>query len=155
MSDNLHASCVVVGEAGILLRGPSGSGKSTLARRIVEEAQRRGLFARLVGDDRINLSVQDGRLVAKGHAALAGLIEARGIGILHNACEAAAVVRLVVEVGSARLDRMPAREELSAELAGVSVPTMAAEPGDADRVLLRLDASLIHCDGNASCTHTL
>ena len=31
----LHASCVVVGEAGILIRGPSGSGKSSLAREIV------------------------------------------------------------------------------------------------------------------------
>ena len=34
----VHATCVVIGEAGVLLRGPSGSGKSTLARRLVEGA---------------------------------------------------------------------------------------------------------------------
>ncbi len=36
-----HASCVVVGEAGVLIRGPSGSGKSTLAREILDLAARR------------------------------------------------------------------------------------------------------------------
>ena len=48
----IHATVVLVGEAGVLIRGASGSGKSALALALMSEAGRRGLFARLVGDDR-------------------------------------------------------------------------------------------------------
>ena len=51
----VHATCVVVDGAGVLIRGPSGSGKSTLARRLIELGQARGLEVALVGDDRIHL----------------------------------------------------------------------------------------------------
>ena len=37
----VHATCVVVEGAGVLIRGVSGSGKSTLARRVMELAQAR------------------------------------------------------------------------------------------------------------------
>jgi HPr kinase/phosphorylase len=135
----LHASCVVVGEAGILLRGPSGSGKSTLARRIVEEARQRGHFARLVGDDRILLSVRAGRVLVRPHPALEGALEVRGIGIVEDEYADAAVVRLVVDCGTAPA-RFPDLQQRFTELFGVRIPLLAAGLAQADAVLLRLAA---------------
>jgi hypothetical protein len=136
----VHASCVLVGEAGVLLRGPSGSGKSTLARRVVEEAQRRGLFARLVGDDRILIAVRAGRLLARTHPALAGAIEVRGTGIVETEHVGEAVVRLVVDCG-AHPPRFPELEQRFADVLGVRLPLVSADPAQADAVLLRLSAT--------------
>ena len=72
----IHASCVELAGAGILLRGPSGSGKSDLALRLIDSG------ARLVADDRTDLVVEDGRLIASSPAPIAGKLEVRGVGIL-------------------------------------------------------------------------
>ena len=66
MSDpgTIHAGCVLVGEAGLLIRGASGSGKSTLAREVVSRAVQAGRFGRLVSDDRTRIEARHGRLVA-------------------------------------------------------------------------------------------
>lgn len=134
---SVHASCVIVGEAGILLRGSSGSGKSTLARRIIDGARQRGLFARLVGDDRIILAVRSGRILARSHPVLAGFLEVRGTGIVELAHAARAVVRLVVDCGT-RQPRLPEPDQRVADLLGVRLPLMAADPTQADTVLLSL-----------------
>ncbi len=60
---------------GVLIEGPSGAGKSDLALRALE----RGFS--LVADDRVRLFVSGGRLYGRAPSALAGLIEARGIGV--------------------------------------------------------------------------
>lgn len=135
----LHASCVLVGEAGILLKGPAGSGKSSLSRRVVEAARRQGLFARLVGDDRILVSASAGRLLAGPHPALAGAIEVRGMGILEMSHAAAAVVRLVVDCGDAP-ERFPSEDQRVTEICGIVLPRLAAGPEEADKVLLKLTA---------------
>ena len=49
----LHATAVVVGESGVLLRGPSGAGKSSLALALIWAARERAGFAALVADDRV------------------------------------------------------------------------------------------------------
>jgi serine kinase of HPr protein (carbohydrate metabolism regulator) len=116
----IHATALVIGEAGILIRGPSGCGKSRLALDLITEAKRRGLFARLVGDDRIAIAARGGRLVARPHPAISGQIESRGEGILDLGCEYAAVIRLVVEMAGeaptapVRLPEAPARASLCA-----------------------------------------
>jgi serine kinase of HPr protein (carbohydrate metabolism regulator) len=72
----IHATCVARDGIGVLLRGASGSGKSDLAFRLME----RGF--RLVADDRVDLRRSAGGLLASAPAALGGLIELRGIGIV-------------------------------------------------------------------------
>jgi HPr kinase/phosphorylase len=144
----VHATCIVVGEAGILLRGRPGAGKSTLARRIVENAGRRGRFARLVSDDRVLVEPRAGRLLARAHGTTAGLIEARGLGLMRADHEAAAIVRLVVDVGGPPLDRMPEKEDLEVVLQGVPLLRLAAGPEEADRVLLHLDGTILHAIWN-------
>lgn len=141
MSDGgfTHATCVVIGEAGVLIRGPAGSGKSTLARELLQEARRLGWFARLVGDDRIHLRALNGRLVARPHPAIAGRLEVRGMGIRGGLHVAGAVVRLVVDCGYPRLDRMPEEAQNWADMKGLNVRRVVAGAGQADRVLLALE----------------
>ena len=118
---SLHASCVAWGEVGILLRGPAGSGKSSLARALVDAG------GRLVGDDRVGVSAAHGRLVARGHPALAGLIELRGLGPVPAERRAdAAVLRLVVDLADAA-PRLP--EAGTADLAGIALPRLVLAPG--------------------------
>ncbi|HEX2136131.1 MAG TPA: serine/threonine protein kinase [Microvirga sp.] len=138
--ETVHATCVVIDEAGVLIRGAPGAGKSTLARELVAAAALAGRFARLVSDDRTRLAARHGRLVAEAVGATAGWIEARGVGILSVAHEPRAVVRLLVELSAEEPNRMPTPEEGLATLCGVMVSCIRARSGTplADLVLFRL-----------------
>ena len=139
----LHASCVVVREAGVLIRGPSGSGKSSLAWDLIYEAERLGRFARLVGDDRVRVSNRNGRLVATAVPAIAGKLEARGSGVLTMPYENSAIVRMVIDCLSEHPPRLPAPSERTMSLCGVSLPRLGTrnEPGLSRIILWRLDHS--------------
>ena len=127
---SIHATAVIIGEAGVLIRGPSGAGKSALALALIAAAARAGRFARLVGDDRVRLSVSHGRLIARGHPAVAGRIERRGQGVEATAHEGAAVVRLVVDLIAAAVSaRLPAEEELRQDILGLEIPRMTLISG--------------------------
>src|SRR5262245_54700927 len=105
---SIHASCVLVGARGVLIRGPSGAGKSRLALQPFRAAERGEIpFARLVSDDRTFVTPSHGRLLARPAPQLAGMIEVRGSGIERVAHEPVAVVGLVVDLASAG-ERMPA-----------------------------------------------
>lgn len=73
---NIHASCVAIGKHGVLILGDSGAGKSDLALRLIDDG------ARLVSDDRTELYVSRGMLHARAPKSIAGLLEARGLGIV-------------------------------------------------------------------------
>lgn len=123
---SVHASCVLIGEGAILIRGASGAGKSTLALALIEAAGRAGAFARLVGDDRIALATRGGRLVARGSPAIVGRVEVRGLGILPVAFEAVGVVRLVVDLLDGEAVRLPERFQSEIDLCGVTLPRVAS-----------------------------
>ena len=72
----LHASAVEIGGHAVLLTGASGRGKSDLALRLIDRG------AVLIADDQVQLTVDDARLLASPPAAIAGLVEIRGIGIV-------------------------------------------------------------------------
>jgi len=125
-SISLHASAVVIGEAAILIRGASGAGKSSLALGLITAAERAGRFARLVGDDRIELAARNGRLVAWGHARIGGMVERRGQGILQMDYEPAAIVRLVVDIlGLAEAKRFPEEMDDRITLCGIDLPLIS------------------------------
>ncbi len=93
---------VVAGETtGVLIRGASGTGKSGLALNLIARG------ARLVADDRVMLEVRDGRLLASAPPPLAGLIEARGLGLLRLPHVEAAEIGIVVDLDHAPEARMP------------------------------------------------
>jgi HPr kinase/phosphorylase len=138
----LHAGCVLVGEAGILLRGPPGCGKSTLARRLVAEAERHGRFAAHVADDRVLVEARHGRLLARPHSAIAGLQEVRGLGVRRVVAEPAARLRLVVDLG-AEAERLPEPASQRADILGVTLPRLTAR--DAEAALERIGLMLAAC----------
>jgi HPr kinase/phosphorylase len=126
----VHASAVLAGARAILIRGPAGAGKSRLALGLIQAAQC-GLipFARLVGDDRIELAASHGRLLARAPAALAGLIEVRGLGIRRLAHEPVAVVGLVVDLALSQTERLPGMAEREVAVDGIILPRLAMGPG--------------------------
>ncbi len=130
----LHASCAArsgpAGTSAVLLLGPPGSGKSDLLLRLLA----RGF--QLVADDQV--MVEDG--VASAPAALAGILEVRGLGLFRLPCIAAAPLRLIVRLGppAARLPE-PERDET------LHLPVVHIDPATAsapERVALALDAAI-------------
>jgi HPr kinase/phosphorylase len=101
VSQTLHASCVAVGDRGLLILGPSGSGKSGLALRLIS------LGAALVADDQTTLTVETGRLVARCPTPIRALIEARGVGLLRAPTVEAATIALIVDLGRTEDQRLP------------------------------------------------
>lgn len=97
----LHATCVAVGEAGVLLTGPSGSGKSALALALMAYG------AVLVADDQTVLAVQGDAVVATCPPAIKGMIEARGMGLLNAETRERVAIRLVVDLGQTESLRLP------------------------------------------------
>ena len=136
----IHASCVLVGETGILIRGESGSGKSRLVGELLIGARQLGWFARLVADDRVHIQAKHGRLVARAVAPLAGALEVRGLGIVQLVHEPAAVVRLLIEASPDHPARLPEAVERETSIEGVRLPCLVAPAGSgpAHRVLARL-----------------
>lgn len=99
----VHASCVAVEQRAVLILGPSGSGKSGLALRLMAYG------AALVADDRTELHLRDGVLVARSPSALRGMIEARGVGVLNAPVQDEAAVVLAVDLATPETDRLPQR----------------------------------------------
>lgn len=123
----IHASAVLIGPKAVLIRGASGTGKSGVAWQLIE-AGRQGLFpfARLVGDDRVELEAAHGRLLVRPAQTLAGLLEIRGLGIRRLAYEPVAAVGLVLDLGPPGPDRLPEAGQERAIVAGISLPRLAA-----------------------------
>ncbi|OCO99557.1 MULTISPECIES: serine kinase [unclassified Ensifer] len=78
---NVHGTAIVLGTRGFLITGPSGVGKSKLALACIAAARQAGEFAALIADDRVDLLLEHGRIVARCPATIQGLIEIRGAGI--------------------------------------------------------------------------
>jgi HPr kinase/phosphorylase len=119
--ENVHATGIVLGSAGVMLRGPSGAGKSLLALSLIDQWESRGLGARLVADDRLDLEVLKNRLVMHARPAIAGLAELRGRGIVMRAHVERAPVQLVVDLVD-RLERMVEEDDLVTEIMGITLP---------------------------------
>ncbi|HEY2227794.1 MAG TPA: HPr kinase/phosphatase C-terminal domain-containing protein [Xanthobacteraceae bacterium] len=130
MTATVHASAVLVGPRAILIRGPAGSGKTRLALGLIQAAAC-GLipFARLVGDDRVELAASHGRLLARPAPALAGLVEVRGLGIRRLDHEAVAVVGLVVDLARPAAERLPDAGAQQTTVTGVILPVLSIAPG--------------------------
>ncbi|MGM0585088.1 MAG: HPr kinase/phosphorylase [Pseudomonadota bacterium] len=134
----LHASCVACegpgGPCAALILGPSGSGKSALALEVISRG------GRLVADDRTELAREGAGLTARASEAIAGLIEARGVGLLRLPALARAPVALAADLGEAEAERLPPPRSL--ELLGVSLPLLrlAGNPGAAAALVCLLRA---------------
>jgi HPr kinase/phosphorylase len=126
----VHACAVLAGARAILIRGPAGAGKSRLALGLIQAAEGGLLsFARLVGDDRLELAASHGRLLARPAPELAGLIEVRGLGIRRLDHEPVAVVGLVVDLADLQAERLPGTSGQEVAITGIVLPRLAIAPG--------------------------
>ena len=103
----MHASCVAVSGRAVLITGPSGSGKSALALTLLAHG------AGLVADDQTEVFLDGDRVMARCPAALSGLIEARGLGILTSPPAGPSPVVLVADLGQPEPDRLPPRRRVT------------------------------------------
>ena len=129
----VHATCIAVEGAGVLLRGASGCGKSDLALRLVAAG------ARLVADDQVICrATAEGQVQASPPPALAGWLEVRGIGIVPLPYQESVPLVLVVDLLTADAEERDAGERLppvrTCSLAGVVLPWVALAPFQASAV---------------------
>ena len=130
----VHATCVALryGRSwrAVLLRGPSGAGKSDLALRLIEAG------GRLVADDQTELRREGKKLIASAPPRIAGLIEARGLGIVKLArdqlVKRAELVLLVDLSHPERIERLP--EPSSESILGIELPLVALAPFETSSV---------------------
>lgn len=117
----LHATCVALKDQGVLLIGASGRGKSDLALRLIDGG---GV---LVADDQVAIERTDDRVVARPAAALQGLIEARGVGILRLPHRSSCPLSLVVDLDTVGpWPRLP--EPSTHRLLGIDLPRLHLDP---------------------------
>ena len=128
----VHATTVAIGGRAILLRGPSGSGKSDLALRLIDAG------AKLVADDQSRLWRDGDAILVHAPGTIAGLIEARGVGIVKvDAVPQAALALIADLVAPQHVERLP--ELRSETIFGLAIPRVAVAPFEASApIKLRL-----------------
>ncbi len=117
----VHASTVACERNGqspgaVLITGPSGSGKSSLALCLM------ALGARLIADDQTILIRDVTGILTRAPAATRGLIEARGVGLLHADPLPEAALVLVIDLGQIESDRLPPFRSI--DLLGLTLPLL-------------------------------
>ncbi len=112
----VHATAVALGDRAALIRGAAGSGKSALALWLMAAG------ADLVADDRTLVRLSGDRVIASPPPTIAGLIEARGVGILRAHHKAAARLVCVVDLDIVETDRLPPPR--FTEILGQSLPVI-------------------------------
>jgi serine kinase of HPr protein (carbohydrate metabolism regulator) len=115
----LHAGLIALRDRGrwrgVLIEGPSGSGKSDLALRAIAAGWS------LVADDRTLVWTSGGHVFGRAAPALAGLIEARGVGVVAMPAREFAPIDLVVHcIRADAMERMP--ENQARDLLGTAIP---------------------------------
>ncbi|NIZ15294.1 HPr kinase/phosphorylase [Phaeobacter sp. HF9A] len=111
-----HASCVALNERGVLILGPSGSGKSALALELMARG------AQLVADDRTEIWREQDQLWARAPEAIAGLIEARGVGLLRAKAVAQVQLHVIVDLAQLETERLP--RHVTQQILGLSLPRL-------------------------------
>jgi HPr kinase/phosphorylase len=129
----IHASCAAREGYGVLLLGPSGAGKSDLLLRLLDYG-----FG-LVADDQV--CIESG--FASAPAALAGLLEVRGLGIFRLPFVHRVPLVLIIELATGLRMPSPAQHsELRLPLVLID-PALCSAPA---RVALSLDCILERVD---------
>ena len=93
-SSIVHATAVFFPQeqGSVLIRGPSGSGKSDLAFRLIEQG------AQLVSDDQVALFNRRDKIYVEAIESIRGLLEVRGLGLLHYPPAMMSELLLVVDL---------------------------------------------------------
>jgi HPr kinase/phosphorylase len=107
MVQTVHATTVAIDGKGVMLTGKAGAGKSALALALM------ALGAQLVADDRTELEVKAGQVIARCPKAIRGLIEARGLGILNADSLDCVALHLVIDLDHPETERVPPKRAVT------------------------------------------
>lgn len=118
---SFEASCVAVGEVGVLLLGAPGSGKSDLALRLID----RGAY--LVSDGKVNVYSENDQLLAAAPPSRAGKISLHGLPDVILPAMHDVPIRLVVHL-TAEPEKVSLPEAF--ECLGCKLPVMAVNPAE-------------------------
>jgi HPr kinase/phosphorylase len=128
----LHASCVALGDHGILIIGASGAGKSDMVLQLIDQPGygigAALIHARLVADDQTVIERRGDALYASSPKPIAGLLEIRGQGIVAVDHMPEARLALTVRlVAAAEIERLPEDTQVY-RIAGLALPAIAVDP---------------------------
>ena len=128
---NIHTTCIAFNGRGVLIFGAPGSGKSDLALRCIANKN-----AILVADDRTNIDIREGRIIASCPANIKGMLEVRGVGIhkMHS---------LEFLKSYKDMERLP--EPAFYEIGGIKIPLLKLYPFEAsapDKLVIKLDSAI-------------
>lgn len=119
--DTVHATSVAINGDGVLIRGPAGSGKSDLALRLMDSG------ADLVADDYTLVELIDGRVVISPPQNISGMMEVRGIGVMHIGTFGPAPLIMIVDlVAHELIARLP--EHNNETIMGMDIPLIEVDP---------------------------
>lgn len=116
MQEIVHATSVAVAGRGLLIRGASGRGKSGLALDLMSRG------AALIADDRTCLTRQGDIILLGCPPAIAGLIEARGLGLLAADPVADIPLAAILDLDTPETHRLPPIR--MTRLLGVDLPLL-------------------------------
>ena len=141
----LYASCVTLGDDGILIVGSPGSGKSDLVLQLLDQpgygTGSELIRGRLVSDDQTIVERRGTALYAMSPQPTAGLLEIRGQGLVRvdhlRDTRLTLAVRLMP---AAEIERLPQSAPIN-RIAGVALPEIAIDPSKVSAVA-RIRAAL-------------
>lgn len=114
-----HATVVAYNGRGVMIIGKAGAGKSGLALQLMAYG------ADLVADDAVKLRNEKGKIIASCPPNIAGLIEARSVGILSVKSIEQVVLEFVVDLDKTVAKRLPVLETKT--ILGVDIALIAGE----------------------------
>lgn len=131
-AETLRGSAVAIGASGLLIVGAAGAGKSALALALIARG------AELVADDRTEVRGDGNAVHLAPPAPIAGLIEARGLGLLRLPHRADVRLALVADLDRPAPARLPPMA--THRLHGCTVPLFSCRdcPGLADALFVLL-----------------
>ncbi len=116
----VHATTIALNGRAALITGPSGTGKSSLALGLM------AFGADLVADDQTLLERRGDQIWARCPPSIAGMIEARGVGLLAAKSVDEAEVVVIVDLAHSAPARLPERMERN--VMGVAIDLVLGEP---------------------------
>ncbi|MEP5937261.1 MAG: HPr kinase/phosphatase C-terminal domain-containing protein [Erythrobacter sp.] len=123
---SIQASAIAIDGRALLIEGPPGAGKSSLAIALIDRG------AILIGDDGVQLSLGEGRLLASPPPNIRGKLEIRNVGIVDLPVTSAPLGLILTLTKDA--PRFPDPVE-HREILGMTIPVLPFRPGDAIQAL--------------------